>query len=176
VSTGKFRDDLYFRIRVLTLDLPPLRSYKDNLEVLAAVFVQQAAQKHGRRVSGISQAAMALLRGYDYPGNVRELKNLVEHAVIMSESEEIQPADLAGSLRKHASTPTPAPAKAKNPKSLRAMRESWLEPLERAYLTELLEACSGNVRAASRRAGVTAATFYSLMSKRGVKLSRRPEA
>src|SRR5262249_5104826 len=87
VRDGRFRDDLRFRIRVMTLELPPLRRYKDNLEVLAAVFVQQAAQRHRRRVSGIAPAAMALLHAYDYPGNVRELRNLVEHAVIMSEQE-----------------------------------------------------------------------------------------
>jgi transcriptional regulator with GAF, ATPase, and Fis domain len=172
VRAGKFRDDLYFRIRVLTLELPPLRSYKDNLEVLAAVFVQQAAHKHGRRKSGISPAAMALLRAYDYPGNVRELKNLVEHAVIMGESEEIQPQDLAGSLRQTVVRQIAAPAKA----TLRALREKWLAPLERDYVTQLLEACNGNVREASRRAGVTAATLYSLMAKRGVKLTRMPRA
>jgi DNA-binding NtrC family response regulator len=171
VRTGRFRDDLYFRIRVLTLELPPLRSYKDNLEVLAAVFVQQAAQKHGRRVSAISPAAMAMLRGYDYPGNVRELKNLVEHAVIMCEGEEIQPADLAGSLQK-APPKTQAPTRS----TLKAMRELWLAPLERAYLDELLQSCGGNVRQAARRAGVSAATFYGLMARRGVKLSRRPES
>jgi transcriptional regulator with GAF, ATPase, and Fis domain len=172
VRTGRFRDDLYFRIRVLTLDLPPLRSYKDNLPVLAGVFVQQASHKHGRRVSGISPEAMQLLQSYDYPGNVRELKNLLEHAVIMCEREEIQASDLAGSLRRPVDEPRKPPAGGDN-QTLRAMRESWLEPLERAYLTELLEACGGNVRAASRRAGVTAATFYGLMARRGVKLSRR---
>jgi DNA-binding NtrC family response regulator len=171
VARGSFRDDLYFRIRVMTLELPPLRRYKDNLEVLAAVFVQQAAQRHQRRVTGISEPAMALLRAYDYPGNVRELRNLVEHAVIMSSAEEIQPGDLPGSLQQARPGRT-ADKTAKRP-SLRAMRETWLSPLERTYLTELLAACNGNVREASRRAGVTPVTFYRLMARRGVKLSRR---
>jgi DNA-binding NtrC family response regulator len=192
VRAGRFRDDLYFRIRVLTLELPPLRRYKDNLEVLAAVFVQQAAQKHGRKVTGISAPAMALLREYDYPGNVRELKNLLEHAVIMCDAEEVGPADLPGSVRGRgertasasastsgepatgptASTDAPGamPARA----SLRSMREAWLAPLEREYLTQLLRECAGNVRAASRRAGVTAATFYRLMASRGVTVARAP--
>ncbi len=172
VRDGRFRDDLYFRIRVITLDLPPLRRYKDNLEVLAAVFVQQAAQRHGRRVTGISAPAMALLRAYDYPGNVRELRNLVEHAVIMSEGDEIGPEALPGSLR--AGAPASAPASAAKRATLRAMRESWLAPLEQKYLAELLAACDGNVRAASRRAGVTAATFYRLMGKRGIRVARAP--
>jgi DNA-binding NtrC family response regulator len=177
VRAGRFRDDLYFRIRVVTLELPPLRRYKDNLDVMAAVFVQQAAQRHGRRVTGISPPAMALLRAYDYPGNVRELRNLLDHAVIMCEGDEILPADLPGSLR--TAMPPAAPRHTKAPThtktaSLRAMREIWLGPLERTWLTELLQACDGNVREASRRAGVTAATLYRLMAKRGVQLSRAP--
>src|SRR5262245_42508534 len=106
VRTGRFRDDLYFRIRVMTLELPPLRRYKDNLDVLAAVFVQQASKRHGRRVTGISAPAMALLRAYEFPGNVRELRNLLEHAVILCESDEIAPGDLPDSLR--ADAPPPA--------------------------------------------------------------------
>jgi DNA-binding NtrC family response regulator len=169
VRDGRFRDDLYFRIRVLTLQLPPLRRYKDNLEVLVGVFVQQAAQKHGRRVGGVSTAAMALLRTYDFPGNMRELRNLVEHAVIMCEGEEILPDDLPGSVRAPAPKVTARPHK---PQTLRAMREVWLAPLERGYLLDLLQTCGGNVRAASRRAGITAATFYRLMSRRGVSVTR----
>ncbi len=169
VRDGKFRDDLYFRIRVLTLELPPLRRYKDNLDVLAGVFVQRAAQKHGRRVTGIGPRAMALLRAYEFPGNVRELRNLVEHAVIMCESEEIDAKDLPRSL--HGPSVKQAP-RAEKPRSLRAMREAWLGPLERAWLGELVQSCAGNIREASRRAGVTAATFYRLLKKRGVKVPR----
>jgi two-component system, NtrC family, response regulator HydG len=172
VREGRFRDDLYFRIRVLSLELPPLRRYKDNLEVLAGVFLQQAAQRHKRRVSGLSPAALAMLQSYDFPGNVRELRNVVEHAVILCEGDEIVPGDLPGSVQ---SVPAPGRRTAARPerrRTLRAMREAWLEPLERGYLAELIDACGGNVREASRRAGVTAATFYRLMARRGVKLKR----
>jgi DNA-binding NtrC family response regulator len=182
VRSGSFREDLAFRIRVMTLELPPLRRYKDNLEVLAAVFVQQAAQRHGRRVVGIAPAAMALLRAYDYPGNVRELRNLLEHAVIMSDREEIQPGDLPDTV--HAQAPTPAgravaaaagaAGAAPKRKTLETLRDEWLAPKERQYLSDLLEACAGNVREASRRAGVTPVTLYRLMARRGVKLTRAP--
>jgi DNA-binding NtrC family response regulator len=171
VRAGTFRGDLYFRIRVITLELPPLRSYKDNLEVLATVFVQQTAQRHKRPVVGISAAALAALRAYDFPGNMRELRNIVEHAVIMCTSDEIQPEDLPRTLERAA----PVAARTKRA-TLRAMRELWLEPLERTYLTELLAACGGNVREACRRADVTAATMYRLMSRRGVEIARTPRA
>jgi DNA-binding NtrC family response regulator len=171
VRVGTFRDDLYFRVRVMTLELPPLRRYKDNLEVLAQVFVQQAAQKHHRKVEGISGPAMALLRGYDFPGNVRELKNLLEHAVILSTGPTVQKDDLPGSVQ--AAAPAPAPVAPKSERrTLRALREAWLAPLERDYLQDLLRACDGNVREASRRAGVTAATLYRLMARRRVRVTR----
>jgi len=98
VRRGAFRDDLYYRLSVVTMELPPLRSYKDNLEVLAQVALQQAAERHGRAVGRIAPAAMALLLAYDFPGNVRELKNALEHAVIMATGDVIQPRDLPRSL------------------------------------------------------------------------------
>jgi len=172
VRAGQFREDLFFRIQVVTLELPPLRRYKDNLEVLAAVFVQQAAQKHKRRVTGISPEAMALLHAHDFPGNVRELRNVLEHAVILSSGNELRPEDLPPSLRVHEARP-PRP-RATRPRTLEAMREEWLAPLEQRYLTELLDGCAGNVREASRRAGVTPATLYRLMKRRGVAIARTP--
>src|SRR5439155_127312 len=75
VREGRFRDDLFYRVSVTTIELPALRSYKDNLEILAQVFLQQAAAKHERKVASISKEAIALLHGYEFPGNVRELKN-----------------------------------------------------------------------------------------------------
>jgi DNA-binding NtrC family response regulator len=173
VRAGRFRDDLYFRIRVMTLDLPPLRKYKDNLEVLAAVLVQQASQRHKRRVTGISPAAMALLHAYDFPGNVRELRNVLEHAVIMTTGEEIPPEALPGTVRPAAESPA-APSAPSKPATLRAMRETWLAPLEQRWLTELLDGCKGNVRQAARKAGVTPVTLYRLMARRGVRLARAP--
>ena len=108
----------------MTLELPPLRRYKDNLEVLATVFVQQAGAAARRRVTGIAPAALALLRAYDFPGNVRELRNLVEHAVILSRAEEIQPADLpergAPSRTRAPAAAAPAP---KRHDAARAARE-----------------------------------------------------
>src|SRR5262249_39068491 len=77
---GKFRADLYYRLSVMTMELPPLRRYKDNLEVLVHVFVQEAARKHRKDAPRVSAAALGTLAAHDYPGNVRELKNAVEHA------------------------------------------------------------------------------------------------
>ncbi len=170
VRAGRFRQDLFYRVGVMTLTLPPLRRYKDNLPVLANVFAQQAAQRHGRPANRLAPEALALLAAYDFPGNMRELRNVLEHAVILAAGEVIEATDLpplAG-----AAVAAAAPAAAAAPVTLRALREHWLAGPERRYLAELLEACRGNVRAAARRAGVDAVTLYRLLRKRGVALPR----
>jgi len=173
VREGRFRDDLYFRVSVITVELPPLRSYKDNLEILSQVFLQQAAKKHGRRVDTISREAMALLQAYDFPGNVRELKNSLEHAVILATGDQVRAEDLPKSIR--LTTPHAAPPVAKpEPEvpSLDEMRERWVSPHEKQYLHDLLARTKGQVSAAARLAGVNRVTFYRLMEKHGVRLAR----
>ncbi len=175
---GEFREDLYFRLGVMTLELPPLRSYKQsNLDTLALVLLQQAALRHGLAVDRISAEALAALQAYDFPGNVRELKNAIEHAAIMATGGAIEPRDLPQAIVavQHAGgspidQAAPAPPRLR---SLQDMRETWLAPLERKYLAELLDACGGNVRRAAERAGVNAVTMYRLLKKRGVKVERR---
>jgi DNA-binding NtrC family response regulator len=93
ISAGKFREDLFFRLNVLRLEMPPLRARGDDLLLLAQHFVQTFAREFKRHVTGLSQAAEAALKAYSWPGNVRELRNLVERAVLLSESELLEPAD-----------------------------------------------------------------------------------
>ena len=134
VKDGRFREDLLYRLSVMTLELPPLRRYKEHLEVMAGAFVEQTAARHGRKAPRISPAAMARLAAYDYPGNVRELRNAIEHAVILCTGDELAPADLPRPFQAGA-----APARATKPAakpSLRALREQWLAPLERRYLVD----------------------------------------
>ncbi|MBW2458935.1 MAG: sigma-54-dependent Fis family transcriptional regulator, partial [Deltaproteobacteria bacterium] len=170
----RFRDDLYYRLSMMTIELPPLRSYQDdNLDTLVLVFLRQAAQRHKLNVTRIGGEAMALLRAYDFPGNVRELKNAIEHAAIMSGREEILPGDLPKSIRAGGATPTAPAQTPETHKSLKELREAWLAPFEIRYLSELLEECGGNVRQAAKRAGVNTVTMYRLLKKRGLKLDRR---
>ena len=77
VKDGRFREDLLYRLSVMTLELPPLRRYKEQLEVMASVFVEQAAERHGKPAPRLGPATMARLAAYDYPGNVRELRNAI---------------------------------------------------------------------------------------------------
>jgi len=175
VSRHEFRDDLYYRLSVMTMELPPLRTYKDdNLEVMAKVFLKQSAERHDSSVRRISPEAVARLLGHDFPGNVRELKNAMEHAVIMATGDTVEATDLP----KHIAGPADAAAPMAHgaPKArpqearptLAELREKWLAPLEKRYLEGLLEECRGNVRAAAKRAGMNPVTMYRLLEKRGM--------
>jgi len=172
VRRGAFREDLYYRISLVTVELPPLRSFRGQIPVLAQVMLERAARRHKRGVHLISAETMALLEAYDYPGNVRELRNVLEYAVLMAPGEEIRPADLPASLR----TPIPAPAPAADRPPLRALRRQWLAPRERRYLAELLDECRGNVRTAARAAGVNTVTLYRLLRRHGLQIDRRVKA
>jgi len=104
IALGKFREDLYYRLRVVTLELPPLRAHKDDLPLLAEAFLEQLGARHGRRARGAGRArlsleAMELVRRYDWPGNVRELRNALERALVMSRGDEITAADLPEEVR-----------------------------------------------------------------------------
>ncbi len=178
-ADGTFRDDLFYRLSVMTLELPPLRAYKESLEVMASVFLEQAAMRHGKRAPRLAPATMTMLAAYDWPGNVRELRNAIEHAVILCTAGELGPDDLPKPLRLAAGAPAvPAGRRATTaapvPATLRELREQWLAPLERRYLVELLADVAGNVRAAAARAGVDAVTLYRLLRRRGVAVRREP--
>jgi len=168
-KTGAFRDDLYYRLSVMTIELPPLRSYKDNLEVLATVFLEQAASSHGKPAPRIGPAVLARLAAYDFPGNVRELKNTIEHAIILCTGDELRPEDLPRPLQ---ATATPQRTARMSQPTLKQAREKWLEPLERQYLTDLLARHGGNVKTAARAAGINAVTLYRLLRRRGLHLVR----
>ncbi|HEX4001079.1 MAG TPA: sigma-54 dependent transcriptional regulator [Candidatus Acidoferrales bacterium] len=103
ITLGRFREDLYYRLRVVTLDLPPLRAHKDDLPLLAEAFLDQLGARHGRRV-GLSGEAVEILRRYEWPGNVRELRNALERALILSKGDEIAAADLPEEVRDNRSS------------------------------------------------------------------------
>jgi DNA-binding NtrC family response regulator len=168
-QTGAFRDDLFYRLSVMTLELPSLRSYKDNLETLANVFLEQAAASHGKPAPRLGPAVLSRLAAYDFPGNVRELKNTIEHAVILCTGGELSVADLPRPLQ--AGAPA-AKLKAPAQPTLEEAREMWLAPLERQYLTELLARHDGNVKSAARAAGINTVTLYRLLKRRGLHLGR----
>jgi two-component system nitrogen regulation response regulator NtrX len=106
IAAGRFREDLYYRLRVVTLDLPPLRAHKEDVPLLAGTFVAQLDARHGRRAA-LGPDAVDLLRRYDWPGNVRELRNALERSLVLSKGEEIAAADLPEEVRTNTGTVAP---------------------------------------------------------------------
>jgi DNA-binding NtrC family response regulator len=94
VKAGRFREDLFYRLNVINIRVPPLRERKQDLSQLIQFFVKQFAAKHARKVDRVSQPALALLKAYDYPGNARELANVIERAVIVATGRTIDEHDL----------------------------------------------------------------------------------
>ena len=105
VAAGRFRRDLYYRINVLHIELPPLRRRAADVPRLVEAFVEEVSARNGRRFAGISDEAMRILQGYAWPGNVRELHNLVESMVVLSPGKEIGPADIPPQVRSPGSSP-----------------------------------------------------------------------
>jgi transcriptional regulator with GAF, ATPase, and Fis domain len=103
---GRFREDLYFRLNVVTIDMPPLRERRTDIPALANYFLNRFAPKAGRRVIGLSREALNCLKEYDWPGNVRELENAIERAVVLGSTEEILPEDLPESIVEAAVAPS----------------------------------------------------------------------
>src|SRR5271155_2520499 len=100
ITAGKFREDLYYRLRVVTLDLPALREHKEDIPVLAEAFVAQFNARHSRRVR-MSRVALDMLCAYDWPGNVRELRNALERTLVLCDGDEITSADLPEEIREY---------------------------------------------------------------------------
>ena len=154
VGAGAFREDLFFRLHVIPLTLPPLRERRADIPLLAASFLQRHGVKRGRPGTRFAPAALAQLEAYDWPGNVRELENVIERAVVLSPHEEIQPEELAVPAFER---PSPTPSASRY--------ERQLEAAEQAILREALQAHGGDKRATARALGLALSTLYAKLKK-----------
>jgi DNA-binding NtrC family response regulator len=164
VSEGRFRADLFFRLNVVRLVVPPLRDHLEDVPTLAAHFIARFNQELKRQVRGVAPAAMELLRGYRWPGNVRELRNVVERAFILhAGADEIRPEHLTPELRRA------APQRPRE-KLVPAMEEQGLvlDDVERKLIAEAMERSSGNQSKAARLLGVSRDTLRYRLKKHGM--------
>jgi two-component system response regulator HydG len=106
IKKGEFREDLFYRLNVLPIQLPPLRERKNDIEILATYFIEKFNQQHNKKITGVSKETMELLKNHSWPGNIRELENVIEHAFVIETTNEITPPSLpesvAGSLVRRA--------------------------------------------------------------------------
>jgi DNA-binding NtrC family response regulator len=171
VKEGTFREDLYYRLNVVPIDLPPLRERYGDIPRLAMVFLERCCRQNEIAVKGFSTDSMALLESYRWPGNVRELRNVVERMVILCDSDRIEPRHLPMEIRQ---VPRQAGAMSlpqtwEEFKILKQqVREVAVEELERRFLTEALQRSDGNVSRASEEIGMQRTNFHALMRKYGL--------
>jgi len=173
IEDGSFREDLYYRLNVFPILLPPLRDRADDLEVLANHFIAKFARNTNRAVRGMSADAAAKLRSYAWPGNVRELENIIERAMILVKGDHIEPDDLAFARRPTASGQVPAVSSSAAPA---AVSDGGSQPLsvrlleeEKREIANAIEKSAGNIAQAARQLGINRSTLYYRMRKHGLE-------
>jgi transcriptional regulator with PAS, ATPase and Fis domain len=153
VKAGRFREDLFYRLNVINIRVPPLRERKQDMAALIQFFVKQYAAKHARKVDRVSQPVLVLLKAYDYPGNARELANVIERAVIVATGRTIDEHDLPTGL----SAAVVAQRQRQQPPSLAEM--------EASYIAEVLVATRGNKTECARILGISRKNLYEKIAR-----------
>jgi len=170
ITEGRFREDLYYRLNVLALEVPPLRERREDIEPLAAHFLRVAANHFGREVIGFTPEAMRAMHEYHWPGNVRELMSAVRRAVVIGATTRVELRDLTG-LDRHLPEQI-APATAMPIATRPVVRPSPGTPEERATLLNVLASTGENVALTARELGVSRVTLYRMMRRNGIIPSR----
>jgi transcriptional regulator with GAF, ATPase, and Fis domain len=151
---GKFREDLYYRLNVIPITLPPLRERKDDVPLLTKHFLEIYANANGKHIRGFSEEVMQIFLDYDWPGNVRELQNVVEHAVILAKESIIRGIDLPHSL--------------KDTYPQFQADISSLKDTEKNLILKVLKEAEGNKYQAAKKLGITRSTLYGKLRKHGI--------
>jgi two-component system response regulator HydG len=157
VAAGRFRDDLFYRLNVITITMPPLRHRTEDIPVLAAHFVQRYAARNGKRVDGISRAAMDRLVGFPWPGNIRELEHAIERAVVLSTGRTIEVEHLPEAV---GGGPPPSAGLPVAGQVFTVPIGTPLEEVERRLIEETLKTTGGNKQRAAEMLGIAARTIY----------------
>lgn len=175
VRKGNFREDLYYRLSVFVIEIPPLRERREDIPLLANYFLKKYSNEMKKKVSAISDSAMEILLNYDYPGNVRELQNIIERCVILSKGEIITPELLPENLKSYqrgdflrdkqeiiTGEDLDIPIVSEN---LSEARKRVIEAFEKKFLKELLKKTRGNISLSAKIAGTTRQNFIYLLKK-----------
>jgi transcriptional regulator with PAS, ATPase and Fis domain len=156
VAAGAFRSELFYRLNVIPVRMPPLRARRDDVPLLAGHFLARYSRRHGKQVASINPAAMELMTAYDWPGNVRELETVVERSVLLARSKEMVPDDLPELLLHPVRDPV-------------AAGRGTLGEIEAVRISEALKEARGNKQLAARKLGIHRSTLYKKIEKLGLK-------
>ena len=159
VRNGRFREDLYYRINTVHIALPPLRERKEDIVPLAERFIGQFAEKYHRQVSGLDESAKTVLEGERWSGNIRELQNRIEKAVILSEAKDLTAKDVQTD---------PSGSSALNVSDGSGIHRAMSDAEEESMIREAVQRFKGNISAAAKALGVSRPTLYAKMKKYGL--------
>ena len=155
VKSGRFREDLFYRLNVIPINVPQLRKRRNDIPLLANHFLKHFARERNKVLTGIGEEGMRLLLDHNWPGNVRELENSIEHAVVLAKAGTIQPGDFPSSLKKE----RPVALENQKPSSLSIIEN------EEQLIQEALADCAGNKSAAAAQLGISRSTLYEKLKK-----------
>lgn len=153
ISEGRFREDLYYRLNVMEIFIPPLRERKEDIEPLSIYFLQKHVRGYNKKITGFAKEALDILMGYSFPGNVRELENIIERAVILEKSSSITPESLPDSLKMfHIET--------LEPHTIKTMDE-----LSKEYAENVVEMLGGNKSKAAELLGISRTSLWRILKE-----------
>jgi two-component system response regulator HydG len=156
IKRGRFRTDLYYRLNVIAIHLPPLRDRRDDIQILWEEFLNRIAKERDEQPKALAEDAKVALLAYDWPGNVRELENALERAVVLSKGTTIDLAAMPDKLTERRAEPLVAERSHENP---------TLDVIERAYITWVLQSEGGNKTRAAEVLGIDPSTLYRKLSR-----------
>jgi len=174
VERGEFREDLYYRLGVFTITLPPLRERTEEIPLLAHHFLEKYAADFGKQVNGIRPRALSALEVHEWPGNVRELENVIERAVLLTDTEFIDVDALPTILGEQSALGTediPADARALAARK-KELRAEAVERLEKLFVIKALQQARWNVSEAAREVDMQRPNFHALMRKYGISVPK----
>ncbi len=170
-GAGTFRDDLYYRINIFPIQMPPLRERRDDIPALAYHFLRRYAEELGKDVNDISEGALSALVGYGWPGNVRELDNTMQRAAILATDRVIRRAHLVNIVDAQGDFDPDVPRTGEELKRIKkAAREKSVEDIEKSFVVEALKRNGWNVTRSAEETGMQRANFQALMKKHNVRV------
>jgi transcriptional regulator with PAS, ATPase and Fis domain len=162
MALGRFREDLYYRIGVIPIHLPPLRERREDIPLLVKAFIDRARRRTRKPLSGISDEALDLLTGHDWPGNVRELINVIEYAFVLGNEGAIQPEHLPATFQQKSAPPSPG----------RRMGRSGRAADERQRLMDAVNEAGGKKSEAARLLGISRVTLWKLLKVHDIQVAK----
>jgi transcriptional regulator with PAS, ATPase and Fis domain len=162
IKEEKFREDLYWRLNVIEIKIPPLRERRDDIEMLAKHFINNFAEEHKKNIKGLDKQALSLLMAYSWPGNVRELRNVIERSVVLTEGNYLTPNDLSDKVKKEEHKKEPVTGTATTLKA-------YINDYEKDLLMKIYETHNKNKEETARALGIDLATLYRKFKKYGIE-------